>query len=206
MANNEALREVMIHVTYEPKRLDMGNWASTDRDSPCGTTACVAGWAVILRGKLPVVISLGAMHLPYGHEAEEVGRELLGLTEEEARLLFHTWNENVWTAVEEITEGAVNRAEVEAYCAAHPLPEQKLHALPPSVIEPKNLTERQRRVFEDELIDGWELAKSVPAQTITDLYKLGLVAQNSDDQDCHVLTDLGVGMYERITEMDSWTE
>lgn len=194
MANNEALREVMIHVTYEPRRLDMGNWASTSQESPCGTTACIAGWAVILRGNLPVVISADKMHLPPGRSAEWEGRELLGLTELEAARLFHVWNDEVWEVVEDITKGLVNRAEVEAYCAAHPLPKRQLRALPESVLEPKVLTDAQKRALKAAIYEG-ELDETTRPATVAILRERGLV-----ERDSLYLTEIGNGMANRIDE------
>lgn len=62
--NIELLQRVKQHILAEPRRLNMGTWVSTvgktvpafagvyGRDEadlpPCGTVACVAGWAVLL--------------------------------------------------------------------------------------------------------------------------------------------------------------
>lgn len=45
------LRRVKKHILEEPRRLDMSDWVETSKVSPCGTTACIAGWTLLL--KLP---------------------------------------------------------------------------------------------------------------------------------------------------------
>jgi hypothetical protein len=53
--NVKLLRRIQQHILEEPRRLDMGNWKSTRTDGPCappcGTVACIAGWALVLSGK-----------------------------------------------------------------------------------------------------------------------------------------------------------
>lgn len=53
--NVKLLRRIQKHILEEPRRLDMGNWKRTNMDGlhapPCGTTACIAGWALTLSGK-----------------------------------------------------------------------------------------------------------------------------------------------------------
>lgn len=54
------LRRVKLHILEEPRRLDMTLWKSIrwgEDPPPCGTTACIGGWALILsqyQGKGPV--------------------------------------------------------------------------------------------------------------------------------------------------------
>lgn len=49
--NTKLLRKIKKHILEEPKRLRMWGWVSKSRRSPCGTAACIGGWAVILSGK-----------------------------------------------------------------------------------------------------------------------------------------------------------
>lgn len=45
---NAALgRMVLDHVTANPRDLDMCVWAA---NGPCGTSACIAGWALVMSG------------------------------------------------------------------------------------------------------------------------------------------------------------
>ncbi len=58
--NVELLRRVQAHILEEPRRLNMDHWIRTGQtgpDSPaCGTTACIAGWALELDGKDPSLL------------------------------------------------------------------------------------------------------------------------------------------------------
>ena len=59
---NERLKAVAEFITENQSRLDMGNWfgPGDEADAPeadftkiahtCGTTACIAGWAILLAG------------------------------------------------------------------------------------------------------------------------------------------------------------
>lgn len=46
--NVELLERVKAHILEEPRRLDMGLWADSEGEAPCGTVGCIAGWAIIL--------------------------------------------------------------------------------------------------------------------------------------------------------------
>lgn len=51
MLNKKLIRKIIKHIEAEPKRLNMNEWAMKDSSRsgpPCGTTACVAGWALLL--------------------------------------------------------------------------------------------------------------------------------------------------------------
>jgi hypothetical protein len=50
--NGKLGRLVLDHVTDRPEDLDMAVWAV---ESPCGTSACVGGWALILSGEWELV-------------------------------------------------------------------------------------------------------------------------------------------------------
>lgn len=118
MPNNDKIREVMIHVTRHPERLDMNHWGS--KQTPCGTTACLAGWAMLLNGIPHRWGATGELHLVnLNDDIEEVAGEILGLNYNECGV-FYASDEQLWPEVEALTEGVVNRAEVEAYIAAHP--------------------------------------------------------------------------------------
>lgn len=46
--NVELLERVKAHILEEPRRFEMASWAEHSDDAPCGTAACIAGWALIL--------------------------------------------------------------------------------------------------------------------------------------------------------------
>lgn len=50
--NVALLRKVQKHILEEPRRLDMHYWEKnvSEEVSPCGTVACIAGWACLLSG------------------------------------------------------------------------------------------------------------------------------------------------------------
>lgn len=47
------LRKVIAHIKAQPKRLGMWEWAALNKRSPGGTTACIAGWSIILSQPKP---------------------------------------------------------------------------------------------------------------------------------------------------------
>ena len=55
--NTKLLRRVAKHISEEPRRFDMGYMTTPldeipkRRQPPCGTVACIAGWALILSKK-----------------------------------------------------------------------------------------------------------------------------------------------------------
>lgn len=42
------LRRVKAHIIEEPRRLAMESWVQVSSEAPCGTAACIAGWACLL--------------------------------------------------------------------------------------------------------------------------------------------------------------
>lgn len=72
--NTELLLKVKAAILAEPLNFDMTDWFMPDKESPCGTTACIAGHAA--------VISIGAESLKEGQrywfeELPNIG-EILG--------------------------------------------------------------------------------------------------------------------------------
>lgn len=48
MINKELLNQVRDHIVMYPEQFDMDNWYL---EKSCGTTACIAGWALFLQGQ-----------------------------------------------------------------------------------------------------------------------------------------------------------
>lgn len=125
--NTELLERVFNIIRNDPKHWDQSTWISgtqgevdlsmIDKGQPelCGTTCCIAGWAMLLSGEYrPVLNSLGTyIHdmievdsgntiteiaededNSYGGDSDDVytseGARLLGLSESQARYLFVT--------------------------------------------------------------------------------------------------------------------
>lgn len=79
--NKTLLRKVRNHILAEPRRYDQGEVASevSRRKSPCGTRACIGGWADILEDddvKDLSDVSLGR------------AQKKLGFTDEQANIVF----------------------------------------------------------------------------------------------------------------------
>lgn len=120
--NVPLLRKVMDHITAHPEEYDQREYAvRTD----CGTTHCVAGWALALSGREFIFralrvcdhrtaadfgwqAELGVVSGDYTHGA---AAEALGLKWADAERLFDIDNTlpGVWRIVEELTSGEITR-------------------------------------------------------------------------------------------------
>lgn len=110
MAYNHALfRQIHDIITREPERHDQVAW-----ESLCGTTRCVAGWAIRLEGVArggeeadPIYRHARrlAEDLDTREDYEDLGAELLGLGEYEAgRLFIRAGNHTAALAVAHLAE------------------------------------------------------------------------------------------------------
>lgn len=102
--NVKLLRQVKRHILEEPKRLQMGIWSASakrqvrqgymekDEAPACGTTGCIAGWAVILHKAGSRTDFLKVLRSIRGHDYRHVMQPkaiaLLELTEAQADSLF----------------------------------------------------------------------------------------------------------------------
>jgi hypothetical protein len=67
----------------------MADYGHTSPEAPCGTQACIGGWAVILGKKIKNVPRFLENHWRYeSYFWYAAGKKLLGLTEQEANILF----------------------------------------------------------------------------------------------------------------------
>lgn len=80
----ELLEKIKDRITVEPHRFDMGLYFSDDSNL-CGTTACIAGWAIILAKP----DAANGDHDPLSLWEQEAGREVLGISEVQASRLFY---------------------------------------------------------------------------------------------------------------------
>lgn len=107
--NIPLLRKVMDHITAHPEEHDQTTWGQRRH---CGTTFCVAGWAVQFAGHEIVWPSDDeAEFVEDGQAIADVAETALGLTPWQAEQLFHQsfGLPQVWDAVEEITGGELTR-------------------------------------------------------------------------------------------------
>ena len=93
--------KVKKHILAEPKRLNMSFWICDVTGiidaPPCGTQACIAGWACLLsvqkkKNKRREIIT---KEKRYVFDPSVVGQKKLGLTDNEADVLFGEFNETV---------------------------------------------------------------------------------------------------------------
>lgn len=85
MSNVAALTEVLDHVETNPDRHDQAAWV-------CGTTACLAGWAVALHHghKAGDLLSRSSDSFLHGDWIPKAAEAILGLTHKEGSVLFGT--------------------------------------------------------------------------------------------------------------------
>jgi hypothetical protein len=94
--NFRLLRKIQNHIMEEPRRVVMSRLALKEGEftkfiedapkkfAPCGTAACIAGWALILSGEKPFTLNESGL-------GAESAQELLGLNGNEQTSLFHLW-------------------------------------------------------------------------------------------------------------------
>lgn len=112
--NSELIDRIADHIEQHPEVHNQGSWygdprlaldaiqaqkpaAITVRESidpdACNTTCCVAGWAAVLADDelFTQVIARSERWFPGDHDDRwiDLGRQLLGIDEDEARLLFY---------------------------------------------------------------------------------------------------------------------
>ena len=122
--NTELFAKIRDMIREHPEQHDQSAWESQPVDE-CGTTRCVAGWAVALTTGLPVYswqpgeeIRLSDATLRLAHEkgvyVEDLGdngvvpalaARLLSLTPNEAGSLFYSEDERAHRAVEKAAAG-----------------------------------------------------------------------------------------------------
>lgn len=101
ITGKELAQRILDQITAHPETHDQGAWRS--ENGACGTTYCIAGWAVALN------VEPGEVHLPdetvtrfrlarelttWDTEWSVLGRELLGLDQEAADDLFFSDTED----------------------------------------------------------------------------------------------------------------
>lgn len=89
--NKELLKKVADHIALYPKNFDFDYYFQGTigdiKDHACGTTACIAGWTIVIAGKdVPEDDELR------DHVALDIARELLGISEQDALSLFMPWS------------------------------------------------------------------------------------------------------------------
>lgn len=118
--NRELFQKIHMVIEVQPDALAMDSWE--DREADCGTTRCVAGWAVSLTTRTdltegwrfhPAVLALAGEHgIPceIGVPYPKLARKLLGLSRDEAATLFYTDEELAAEIVRLVAEGQFEQA------------------------------------------------------------------------------------------------
>lgn len=109
MEGLELLRAVRKQITEHPETHNQGTWS---RRTECGTTRCIAGWAVALSAVEWYSTAAGGMHLASGRTVEETAERLLGLDWDEASDLFYEWDAD---DALEMLNGIIEAREAEAH-------------------------------------------------------------------------------------------
>lgn len=90
MFDIERAVEVLAHIEMHPEQHDQSIWIYESHEGACGTTACFAGWTVLLAEvKVQFSLTYGGYLCANGKTVHEVARDLLGLSSEQAYNLFY---------------------------------------------------------------------------------------------------------------------
>lgn len=108
MINIGRLQHSMDFLTQHPELHDQCRWG---KQTPCGTTYCLAGHIVTTAGYELEWIDGEASYTTDGYWIPTLAQELTGLSDYEAFALFFTSKtlEHLWLRVEAYTDGAVSR-------------------------------------------------------------------------------------------------
>lgn len=132
--NVKLLRRIQRIIVKRYKQIDMGSWFDTNPDHEvpmCGTTACIAGWAVTLhRPSLKAKPSLAAKFVHSRSETIGFGQsyymttiavDILGLGCEQAARLFYisNWPEQFHNRILEPNVGTKRYAKIVAQRIDH---------------------------------------------------------------------------------------
>ncbi len=88
--NTKLLNKVANAILDEPRMFDMGAWVNQNANSPCGTTACIAGFAVAIDRKYKRLRSLQI--LDSRDLIEDVAMKTLDIGSVARHRLFHRPN------------------------------------------------------------------------------------------------------------------
>lgn len=122
--NVELLRKELEFCEANPERHNQSRWVETNdllgysvlaaEVDRCGTAACLAGWTVLHAGLDVLIYGDGEAYVSSGRNAGRHVRlaatKLLGLSQEEAMLLFMPFNTitQLWYLAHYLTDGAID--------------------------------------------------------------------------------------------------
>ena len=110
------LKKIKKHILAYPRAFDMSDWgrsAPINQATPCGTVACIAGWACYLSPKAKTIKAGFEIKEPW--TAQGAARNLLGLQSEVASCLFNafTWPPDLYAAYD-VARSYKKRSEIAA--------------------------------------------------------------------------------------------
>lgn len=94
--NSKLLRRIARQIENHPEEYNQDSWFGTTDKTACGTTACIAGWAVTL-DRYNSVTGLKEAKTWWEHNYHkldllDLGAKALGLTEYERKLFSGIWH------------------------------------------------------------------------------------------------------------------
>lgn len=112
--NTKLLHRVALAILDEPTKFDMQLFVAENENSPCGTTACIAGFAVAMSRGLASLRSL------FGIDIESSAQNIIGLSDRTADRLFYKplWPVDFYQAYND-AENAYERAEIAFWRIQH---------------------------------------------------------------------------------------
>lgn len=98
MINEPLLRQTVKYIENNPEGW---NQAQFESHETCGTTRCLAGWAIALHhGEFTDIYKT----IPFDYNASQYAAELLGLTETQEERLFYYYDDDINSFKKRITE------------------------------------------------------------------------------------------------------
>lgn len=101
--NIELFKQIREKIANTPIAYDQTRWGRREIAAPCGTAACIAGWACVLSDSvsLMTVQLAGPSAVVYTSgggsvDIPAIAQQVLGLSEEEADMLFTSGPEGEW--------------------------------------------------------------------------------------------------------------
>jgi hypothetical protein len=106
--NIELFKAVREKIATTPEAYDQMLWGRADSSAPCGTAACIAGWACFLSNNASleeVRASRRFGELSPNRYVPDIARDALGLDEDEAEILFTSEPGGEWEDYDDNGEG-----------------------------------------------------------------------------------------------------
>jgi hypothetical protein len=113
--NIELFRAVREKIASAPAAYDQTTFGQPDEDAPCGTAACIAGWACILSGEMDAPTLYDANTGQLQQSIVETATRVLGIADNEAEILFTAEPEGEWEDYDDEGESVYSMAWPEPF-------------------------------------------------------------------------------------------